>query len=179
METQPYDKDRFIEALLAIRKLTDSEPETFEPEIERLCAGCGVAVVFVPEVPGTRAYGATRWITPTKAILQLSLRGKAEDLLWFTFFHEAAHILKHGKRDVFIEAPDGTGRRGVEEEGGGSKHLCRRLPHPKAAFRDFTQRGVFSEAQIRAFARELGLHRASSWDACSTTNSFPSIATTG
>ena len=31
----------------------------------------------------------------------LAERGKSDDLLWFTFFHEAGHILLHGKRDVF------------------------------------------------------------------------------
>ena len=39
-------------------------------------------------------------------MVQLSLRGKFEDLLWFTFFHEAGHILLHGKKEVFIEDSD-------------------------------------------------------------------------
>ena len=47
--------------------------------------------------------GFTRWLTPEKALIQLSLRHKTDDNLWFTFFHEAAHILLHGKRDVFVE----------------------------------------------------------------------------
>src|SRR5690606_17698008 len=106
--TRPFDRDRFIQALFEIRKQTREEPETFEPAMKNRCAESGVAVVFIPEVTGTRAYGAARWLTPEKAILQLSLRGKADDFLWFTFFHEAAHILKHGKRDVFIESPEGS-----------------------------------------------------------------------
>ncbi len=76
------------------------------------CAAVGVAVVLVPELPGTRVSGATRWLTPGKALIQLSLRYKSDDQLWFTFFHEAAHVLLHGKRDLFIEdlgADDETG----------------------------------------------------------------------
>jgi len=39
--------------------------------------------------------GATQRLTPTKALIQLSLRYKTGDQLWFTFFHEAGHILLH------------------------------------------------------------------------------------
>jgi len=28
------------------------------------------------------------------------------DVFWFTFFHEAAHIILHGKKDVFLENMD-------------------------------------------------------------------------
>jgi HTH-type transcriptional regulator/antitoxin HigA len=69
-----------------------------------ICAACGVAVVFVPELPGTRASGVARWLTPAKALIQLSLRYRTDDHLWFTFFHEIAHVLRHGKTDVWIEA---------------------------------------------------------------------------
>ena len=68
-----------------------------------ICAACGVAVVFVPELPGTRASGVARWLTPAKALIQLSLRYRTDDHLWFTFFHEIAHVLRHGKTDVWID----------------------------------------------------------------------------
>ncbi len=76
-------------------------PASAWPDVCRLCAASGVAVVLVPELPDTHVFGFTRWLTPDKALIQLSLRYKTDDLLWFTFFHEAAHILLHGKRDVF------------------------------------------------------------------------------
>ena len=28
---------------------------------------------------------------------------RSNDIFWFTFFHEAGHILKHGKKEVFLE----------------------------------------------------------------------------
>ena len=141
--TRPFDRDKFIAALLEIRKLTTEEPETFEPAMKSLCAEAGVAVVLVPEVPGTRAYGATCWLTPEKAILQLSLRGKAEDFLWFTIFHEAAHILKHGKREVFIESLEGTTDGATKKKRGGSRHLRRRFSH--------SERGLPRTDRARAF----------------------------
>ncbi|MFN8491179.1 MAG: hypothetical protein U0350_26520 [Caldilineaceae bacterium] len=38
---------------------------------------------FVPELAQLRVCGATRWLTPNKALLQLSLRYKTNDHLWF------------------------------------------------------------------------------------------------
>lgn len=32
----------------------------------------------------------------------LNLRGKAEDQFWFSFFHEAGHMLNDSKKDVYI-----------------------------------------------------------------------------
>lgn len=101
-ECRPYDKQRFIKVLKDVRSLTVEPPEGFQPEVKRLCAQAGVAVAFVPEFPKTRVSGATRWLTPQKALVMLSLRYKTDDQLWFTLFHEVAHILSHGKTELFI-----------------------------------------------------------------------------
>src|ERR1035437_87120 len=98
-----FASDLFKAALTEVRKLTLQPPGTLQESLIPLCADAGVAVTFVPPLPKTHVSGATRWLTPTKVLLQLSLRGKSDDLLWFTFFHEAGHILLHGKKDVFIE----------------------------------------------------------------------------
>ena len=103
----PYDSDLFKEVLSQIRDLTTEPPSVFQPKVAELCASCGVVVAFVPELPKT-ASGATRWLTQDKALLQLSLKYKTDDHLWFTFFHEAAHILQHHKRSIFIEGGKST-----------------------------------------------------------------------
>lgn len=99
----PYDPKNFRAALIHIRKLTRDPLDSSAPRMVESCASAGVALVFVPEVPGTRTWGVTHWLTPEKAVIQLSLRGKTDDHFWFTFFHEAAHILLHPKRDIFVE----------------------------------------------------------------------------
>lgn len=105
-----YDSDRFKKALDKIRQLTRKSLNKVWPDVCRLCAQAGVAVVIVPELPKTHVYGFTRWLKKDKALIQLSLRYKTDDMLWFTFFHEAAHILVHGKKDIFLES------RGVENK---------------------------------------------------------------
>jgi addiction module HigA family antidote len=103
IECAPYDAEKFQNALQQIRLLSSDRFDVLIEGIVRLSAEAGVAVVFVPELPKTRASGATRWMTPTKAMIQLSLRYRTDDHFLFTFFHEAGHILRHGKRTEFIE----------------------------------------------------------------------------
>jgi HTH-type transcriptional regulator/antitoxin HigA len=101
---EPYDRKRLEAALPSLRGLTLTDPEVWRERIRDICAACGVAVVFIPELPGSRASGVARWLTPSKALIQLSFRYRTDDHLWFTFFHELAHVLRHGKTDVWIEA---------------------------------------------------------------------------
>src|SRR6266508_1436151 len=86
-----------------MRGLTRLEPSEWQPELVRICATAGVAVVILDTFHGARANGATRWLSPTKALIQMSLRYRWEDIFWFSFFHEAAHILLHRKKHIFLE----------------------------------------------------------------------------
>jgi HTH-type transcriptional regulator/antitoxin HigA len=101
---EPYDRKRLEGALPSLRELTLRDADVFYDQMRDVCAACGVAVVFVPELRGSRASGVTRWLTPAKALIQLGFRYKTDDHLWFTFFHEIAHTLRHGRTDVWIEA---------------------------------------------------------------------------
>ena len=77
-----------------------------------LCNGAGVAFVLVPRLAKTSVSGAARWLSPRKALIQQSDRYKTNDHFWFTFFHEAAHIILHSKRDVFVDEVDGPYSKG-------------------------------------------------------------------
>jgi HTH-type transcriptional regulator / antitoxin HigA len=104
IECKPWDADGFAAALSKIRPLTRKRNTLhFLPELVRLCANSGVAVAIVRTPAGCRASGSTRFITPTKALLMLSFRYLSDDHFWFTFFHEAGHLLLHGKKALFIE----------------------------------------------------------------------------
>jgi addiction module HigA family antidote len=120
IECQPFNLGAFNEMLERARSLTrEGDPKVFIPQLGSLGMQCGVAIVFVPELTQSRACGATRWLSPGKALIQLSLRYKTNDHLWFTFFHEAAHIVLHGKRQTFVELGRTTSRETVEQEANG------------------------------------------------------------
>jgi addiction module HigA family antidote len=154
IECESYDPAGFADALRQVRELTTRSPEEFQPRMRDLCARAGVAVLFVRELPQTRVCGATRWLGPHKALIQLSLRYKTNDHLWFTFFHEAGHIVKHGKKAVFIESDD---RNVGKEEAEADQFSCDLLI-PPAKYAAFVQANrYFSEAAVRAFARQVGV----------------------
>lgn len=109
IQCQPFNKERLLASLDKIRELTlEKDPKIFIPKLESICANCGIAVVFVKPFPKVPVYGASCWLHPEKALVQLSLRGKTADILWFTIFHEIGHIIMHSKKEIFIEVDDKT-----------------------------------------------------------------------
>jgi hypothetical protein len=155
LSCQPFDESKFRTALAKARELTTTRPDFFVPELVRICASSGVAVVFVPELPKT-ASGATKWLNPNTALLQLSLKYKTNDHLWFTFFHEAAHILLHKKRDIFLEQ-----KRCSSDLEDAADRFAADFLIPRRAYDSFVSSrpaGNFSEGSIRHFASEQNVH---------------------
>jgi len=154
IQCQSFDKARFVKALEQARNLTIEGPAVFEPRLRELCSAVGVAVVFIPDLPRTRVSGATRWLGEDKALIQLGLRYKTNDHLWFTFFHEAGHILLHGKRDFFLEN-DGEQDAAKETEANRFAADCLISPND---LREALRHGVpYSKEWINQFAQRLGI----------------------
>jgi len=151
IECTPYNEQRFMQSLRQVRSLTVEPPEVYQTEAQRLCAEAGVALVFVPELSGIRAGGATRWLTSDQALIQLSLRYKRDDHLWFSFFHEAGHILNDGKREIFVELDDPR-----EEDADRFARDFLIPPEPYLRFLAQTKRHI-SQEQVVAFAESLGI----------------------
>ena len=108
IECRPWHPGRFRESLSQIRTLTRQKyPARFIPALQEVCSEHGVAVVVVRSPSGCRASGATRFITNKKAILQLSFRYLTDDHFWFTFFHEAGHLILHGEKHFFSSLLEG------------------------------------------------------------------------
>jgi len=154
IECAPYNADAFRDALNRIRALTVEPISFFQEELVRLCANAGVAVVFVQELPKTGICGATQWLTSTKALVQLSLRYKTDDHLWFTFFHEAGHILRHGKRQVFLEI-DQKDKKEAEEEA--NTFAANLLIDPVQWQRFVAYDSYRTKADIKEFAQKVGI----------------------
>lgn len=102
VECAPYNESKFKKSLMEIRQLTEQHAELFIPKMVELCTLAGIALVFVPELKGVPWNGATRWLSSQKAMILLSLRGKTEDKFWFSFFHEASHVLHDDRKGLYI-----------------------------------------------------------------------------
>ena len=108
METKKYNKKAFEDAVDKIRELTVLPFGEARPKIARFCLDAGVKFLLVDSIPGSHVSGVARWLNGHSPIIQLSLYGKSNDKFWFTFFHEAAHILLHSdeKKSIFLDDVD-------------------------------------------------------------------------
>ncbi len=102
-ECPHYNAAQFRRALGEIRGLTQAPFTRALQMAQGLCNDAGVALAPIKPFPKTALSGAAWWLTPRKAVIELSARHKTDDQLWFSLFHEAAHILLHSKKDIFID----------------------------------------------------------------------------
>lgn len=102
IECKPFNKNKFKRSIHFIRELTVEKPDRFVPEMKTLCAEAGVALCLVPEMQKVPWNGATKWLSPIKAMIIINLRGKREDKFWFSFFHETGHVVNDNKKHLYI-----------------------------------------------------------------------------
>lgn len=121
-------------------------------QVGRLCPSHAHHQALPVRAPkGCPISGAVRWLSPQKALVQLSMRGLANDVFWFTVFHECGHIALHGKKMVFLEHEGMSG----EEEDEANRFAADRLI-PAAEWTRFNPM-ILSQAAIAEFAARLGI----------------------
>lgn len=156
LETQAYDRERFRKVLEEVRALTVRDSKQIIPALRSACSSAGVALVIVPKLDGTRLSGASWWYGNDRPLIALSLRYRTNDHFWFTFYHEAAHILLHGKKGIFLDSPDAFDAPDEIE----ADTFARNQLIPQSHWNRFIAIGNFYEASIRAFAQAEGIHPA-------------------
>lgn len=152
IQAAPFDRKGLRSALPELRALTSERPEVASSKMSDICAAHGVVLVFIEEITGARSSGATRWLTPEKALIQLSLRYRTDDQLWFTFFHEIGHIFLHGKTNVWIEEVSSAAADPYEVE---ADRFSRDVLIPPAEAPVLPR--LKSDASVRAFAARIGV----------------------
>lgn len=152
---QEYNKEKFVEVLGRIRKLTSEEPSVFVPSMVQLAAEAGVVVLFVRELPKTSVSGATRWLSHNKPLIQLTLRHKADDMFWFSFFHEAGHVYhEHAKREVLLEEKF---RNSLDHREEAANRFAMEFLIPSNELAKFLQDDKITKDSINGFAKRLGI----------------------
>jgi HTH-type transcriptional regulator/antitoxin HigA len=155
MEHEPFDRAKLKALLPELRAMTVQDPDDFYPGLVAKLAQVGVCLVLVPDIAGTRASGATRFLSPTRAVIQLSNRGKRNDKFWFALFHEIGHLLLHSKKETFlrfdeIEARGASAR--VEDE---ANDFAGKFLIPVSAEPDLL--AIKTPADATALAARLGI----------------------
>ena len=112
--------------------LMSRHPEDVLCQLQRFCAKSGAYLVYIPVLKGAPATGATTWLED-RPLIQLSLKGKWSDIFWFTFFHEAGHVMLHKSKRTFISFENVT-----ESDDGKEKEANK-----------FAEEWILKESQLR------------------------------
>jgi HTH-type transcriptional regulator/antitoxin HigA len=157
LDAPKYDYYKFKKALKQIRELTVQTPDIFHPEMHRLCYESGVMLVFVPAIPKAHVSGVARWLN-NKPLIQLSLYGKTNDKFWFTFFHEAAHILLHAnpqeKKEIYLDDLNGdllSSEKEIEANSWAGNFLISAIHNDKL-------QQLKTKVAVTEFAEKIGIH---------------------
>lgn len=116
---------------------------------------CGVALVFEPHLPNTYINGVAYKLTYDKAIIMLSDRGKKDDILWFTLFHEIAHLIKHSKKEMFIDSENKNETK-IEKE---ADNYAKNILIPNDLYKSFIQNNKeITKDKIITFSKQNKIH---------------------
>ena len=145
-----YNASKFKKALAQVRQLTRTPFHEALKNTRMLFNEAGVALSLIKPLPKTRVSGAAWWISPRRPVVALSARHKTDDHLWFSLFHEAAHIILHGKKNVYVDRSNG-GSDAIETE---ADQWAVDSLIPVTAWDDFVARGSFRSTDVCSFAEE-------------------------
>ena len=163
LEVAAFDEHRLLTSIGDLRRLTRKRADEVMEPVQQICAAAGVAVVWVPELRRTGISGCARWISDKRALIGLTLRYKTDDQMWFTFFHEVAHVLLHRQKHAFVldNAADDLADRVVDPEMQrlemeANQFAADALIPPKL-LGEFVRRQSFTNDSIHSFAETLGV----------------------
>ncbi len=151
IETAPYDEKRFRDVLNELRATTRLTPDQWVPLLTSRCSDVGVAVVFVPDLPKTRCHAVSWWVNRNRAVIQLGLFYKTDDQVWFSFYHEAAHLLLDRNRS---RISDLNGDAETEDR---MSRFAGDLLIPPTEYQDFLSGGRPSKVEVLAFAKQSNI----------------------
>lgn len=148
-----WNSSGFQDSLAAIRSLTRTKaPQVFLPQLQQICAENGVAVAVVRSPTGCHASGAAMFMQPDRALVLLSFRYLTDDHFWFTFFHEAGHLVLHEKTELFLEYSDTN--EALEEQQ--ANDYAQNILIPKTSYTKLMSLPLNRRALVK-FARDLDI----------------------
>lgn len=154
LSVEPYNKDALKKALTEIRRLTLRPLKSCKDDLQEICARSGIAFVLVSHLPKTYVNGATKWLPDDRVMIEMSTRGVYEDIFWFSFFHEIAHVLEHKKSMVFID-DDTNQNDDLEKE---ANEFASEILIPQKEYRKLVETEDYKDrVKLRNFSDYLGI----------------------
>jgi len=150
-----YNREILKSKINVIRDLNLlTEPERMTNRLRDVLETAGVFLNVLPAQPGMNTYAATFMVQYNSvACIQVSLRGKTHDQLWFSLFHEIYHLLNRGNNQGFFIG----GHCNEKEESEADKFAADILINPNP-YKKYTDKMVFTELNIKNFAVVNNVH---------------------
>lgn len=113
-----FDMQRLRRTIPRLLELTNYDDDECFLLARQALAASGVALAFVPDLDGSRACGATKWLPSGQPLVVITDRFKKSDSTWYSLFHELGHVVMHPKRITIVSlGDDGDDADGYEAEG--------------------------------------------------------------
>ena len=106
LSVPPYSREKLDVALIKLRALVIA-PEDIS-SVPEVLASCGVRLVVVEWLPGTKIDGVCTWLDDESPVIGLSTLHDRLDNFWFVLRHEIEHVLRgHGKTHAILDSLEG------------------------------------------------------------------------
>ena len=92
-------------------------------------------------------YGAAKWLSPEKAMIVVTNRGKQADVFWFALLHEAGHLINGRRRDSSVSCDANEIQ---------SDSFAREQIVSEDEYHEFMMNGHYLSRDIKRFADEKG-----------------------
>lgn len=151
-DCEKFDLEKLKLYVPEIKKLANKSFLEQYDKIKKILNKCGIVLIFEPHLPNTYINGVTYKLNGEKGIIMISDRGKKDDILWFTLFHEIGHLLKHGKKEIFIDMENGENSL-IETE---ADNFAKNSLIPCAEYQTF-KKSLINENNIIEFSKKINV----------------------
>jgi len=160
LEAPAYSADE-LRALLPKLRPMMIDPEAVK-DVPRLLLECGVRLVVVEWLPGSKIQGVCTWLDDSCPVIGLSTLRDTLDNFWFVLRHEIEHVLNgEGKERAVFDTEEELGNSVAEQERRANE-AASEFCVPRDRLRSFHQRKYpyISKPDVVRFAAVQEVHPA-------------------
>ena len=140
-----YDKRNFIKSIEYALTLT-TRHDDFYRLIKNSFYQCGVDLIVLPNIQGSKINGATKKIG-NHIMIMVNDRNSNSDSFWFTLFHEIGHVING---DFGVSFENESGKEEIDADKFAENSLI-----PPHEYAQFLSKGIFTVRSILDFSSKI------------------------
>jgi HTH-type transcriptional regulator / antitoxin HigA len=159
-----YSESALRDAVARMRSLLIAPEEA--RHVPRMLADCGVRLIVVEALPGSKIDGVCFWLDRNAPVIGLSMRFDRFDNFWFVLRHEIEHVLQGHGRDTAEDMIDAELSTGITDALPAEEQIANRaaadfcVPAEKMESFILRKNPFFYEKDVLAFSKLNHVHPA-------------------